>query len=999
MRSQLFLVLFIIVLSSCKKNSSTQLAEEDLSTFQIEDGFKIELLASEPLIGDPVDMEIDEFGRLYIVEMPGYPLDISGSGSIKILSDTNGDGVMDKSTTFAENLVLPNSIMRWKNGVIVTDAPNVLYFEDTNNDNRADVIDTLLTGFALSNPQHNLNSPLLGLDNWIYLAHEGIVTTETYREQFGDAGREIYFPGHPDSPRLPQNARGRSVRFNPDDLTLEELSSHTQFGQTFDQWGNHLLVGNANHVYHEVIPQRYLERNPAFNLSDATQSISDHGNAAEVFPTTVNPQHQLLTDVGVITSACGLVAYLGGAFPDPYNENVTFVAEPVSNLIHVDKINEKGATFSASRIKANREFLTSTDAKFRPVNLYVGPDGSLYVVDYYRQIIEHPEWMGKEVVESGDLYNDRDRGRIYRISKSDAPPPKWTNGLALGNASERELVSHLANPNFWWRQNAQRLIVDRKSETSMKLLDSLLNSTNTMGRLHALWTLEGMKQLNDQQIATALRDTESGIRKNAIKLAEQHLRTSPALASSLFKLRSDPSPAVRFQLLCTLGFIDDNEAKEIRLDLLLRDMTDKWVRAAALSASTNPKLLADQIMKKLTTSHDSDSFLSLLEEIIEVMASTKGQSSSQLLKYLEETERKKNFPAQSAILEGIARALQNSRTELHFNRADVSSILQTFYNTPVPRVRRSALHLLQALSVAEVKLPVAAIERALTIVNERTQSEEIRADAIDLIAIGNPAPHEALLRNLVVPQEPLPVQLAALRALGAIPGTVVSDYLLETWDLLTPQLQDAGVRTLLTDERRIEILLKAIEEGKIAASSISWPRRVRLMTLRNENLRNRFRSIFTKNDEQDVNREYQKALQMKGSADKGKVVFVENCALCHQVRGSNGVAIGPDLGTIHNWSPSAIMANTLNPNLSISSGFDLWSIELNNGETFQGIIATESPSAITLRNVGALDKTINRNEIKSINALNMSMMPGDLNEKISIEQMADLIAFLKSVEF
>ena len=998
MRSQLFLFLFIIAFSSCKQDSPPQRIDEALSTFEIEDGFKIELLASEPLIGDPVDMEIDEYGRLYVVEMPGYPLDVSGSGSIKLLSDTDGDGVMDKSTTFAENLVLPNSIMRWKNGFIVTDAPNVLYLEDTDNDNRADVIDTLLTGFALSNPQHNLNSPVLGLDNWIYLAHEGIVTTETYREQFGDAGREIYFPGKPESPRLPQNARGRSVRFNLDDLTLEELSSHTQFGQTFDQWGNHLLVGNSNHVYHEVIAQRYVERNAAFKLSDATQSISDHGNAAEVFPTTINPQHQLLTDVGVITSACGLTAYLGGQFPSPYNENVTFVAEPVSNLVHVDKIAEKGATFSASRIKSNREFLTSSDAKFRPVNLYVGPDGSLYVVDYYRQIIEHPEWMGKEVIESGELYNDRDKGRIYRISKSDALAAKWTCGLTLGRASERELVSYLANPNSWWRQNAQRILVDRKSKTSVALLDSLLKGSNTMGRLHALWTLEGMKQLDDQQIATALRDSEAGIRKNAVKLAEDRLRTSSALAKSLFTLRSDPSPAVRFQLLCTLGFIDDREAEEVRLELLLKDMTDKWVLAAALSASASPKVLADHVMKKLTVSEDSDSFVSLLEEIIEVMASTKGQGSAQLLKYIKQAESTKNFAAQSAIMEGIAQALQNSGAKINFNPAEVNSVVKIFFDTAVPRVRRGALHLLQAMPVADVKLPADAIARASTIATDSKASEDLRTDAIDLIAIGNPAVHESMLLKLLVPQEPLPVQLAALRALGAIPGTTVSDYLLQAWDLLTPQLQDAGVRILLADEQRIEILLKAIEDGKIAESSISWPRRVRLMTVQNENLRNRFRSIFTKNNEEEVNQEYRKALLIKGSADKGKVVFTENCGICHQVRSSNGVAIGPDLGTVHNWSASAIMANTLDPNLSISSGFDLWSVELNNGESFQGIISTETPSAITLRNVSALDKTINRSQIKSINALNMSMMPGNLNEKISIEQMADLIAFLKSVE-
>ena len=330
-------------------------------------------------------MEIDEYGRLYVVEMPGYPLDKSGSGKIKLLADTDGDGKMDKSTIFAENLILPNSVMRWKKGLLVTDAPNVLYFEDTDDDGKSDIRDTLLTGFALSNPQHNLNSPLLGIDNWIYLAHEGAVSTETYEQEFvGDPGQEIYFPGHPNAPRLSKNANGRAVRFRADSLQLEVLSSHTQFGHTFDRWGRYLLVGNANHIYHEVITESYLKENPNLLLANSTQSISDHGSAAEVFSITQNPQHQLLTDVGVITSACGLTAYLGGAFQPPYDEDVTFVAEPVSNLIHVDKITQDGTTFKASRVKPHQEFLASTDAKFRPVNLYTGPDGALYVVDFFQ---------------------------------------------------------------------------------------------------------------------------------------------------------------------------------------------------------------------------------------------------------------------------------------------------------------------------------------------------------------------------------------------------------------------------------------------------------------------------------------------------------------------------------------------------------------------------------------------------------------------------------------
>ncbi|MDQ3843324.1 MAG: dehydrogenase, partial [Bacteroidota bacterium] len=263
----LFFILIVCfsTITGChnQPNASTKNnAENALSTFELESGFKIELLAAEPLISDPVDMEIDEYGRLYVVEMHGYPLDKSGSGKIKLLTDSDGDGRMDKSTVFAEGLILPNSIMRWKKGVLVTDTPNVLYLEDTNGDGRADIKDTMLTGFALSNPQHNLNSPLLGMDNWIYLAHEGAITTETYKEEFGDPGSEVYFPHQPGTHRLPQNASGRSVRLQPDQHKLEVLSSNTQFGHTFDAWGHYFLVSNANHIYQEVLAAPYLKRNP-----------------------------------------------------------------------------------------------------------------------------------------------------------------------------------------------------------------------------------------------------------------------------------------------------------------------------------------------------------------------------------------------------------------------------------------------------------------------------------------------------------------------------------------------------------------------------------------------------------------------------------------------------------------------------------------------------------------------------------------------------------------
>lgn len=504
--------------------------EKALATFQLPEGFQIEMIASEPLLSDPVAMEIDEYGRMYVVEMHGYPLDKSGTGKVRLLADSDGDGKMDKTTVFAEGLVLPTGIMRWKKGILVTDPPNVLYLEDVDGDGRSDIRDTLLTGFAMSNPQHNFNNPLLGLDNWIYLGHEPAVTAKVFQAEFGDRGGEIFYPKLKEGKKLPQNALGRGVRFKPGKQDLEILSSYTQFGHTFDTWGRYLLVSNANPGYHEVIAARYLNRNPNLLVSNVTQTISDH--SSDVFPITKNPLHQLLTDVGVFTSACGITSYQGGLFPSPF-DRVTFVAEPVSNIVHADIIRDKGASFTAGRVYQDKEFLASTDSWFRPVNMYVGPDGALYVVDYYRQIIEHPEWMADDVIKSGALYNGVDKGRIYRITPKGTGKAAWTRGLKLGDASDEELVKQLANPNLWWRKNAQRLLLDRQATRAIPTLGKMAsNPASAVGRLHALWTLEGLDKLTSKHVIHALTDTEAGVRENAVKLSESFLETSPELVQN-----------------------------------------------------------------------------------------------------------------------------------------------------------------------------------------------------------------------------------------------------------------------------------------------------------------------------------------------------------------------------------------------------------------------------------------------------------------------------------
>ena len=956
-------------------------AEEALSTFKLAPGFKIELVASEPMVNDPVDMMIDESGKLYVVEMMGVPFNKSGVGKVVVLSDTNSDGRMDKSVVFADSLVLPSGIMRWKKGVIVTDPPNVYYLEDKNGDDVADSRTIMLTGFDTTNLEANVNNPEYGLDNWIYLADVPV-----------NKGGEIHFAGDSNDTGLKES----TLRFRPDTREIENTSGKTQFGHTFDSWGNYMMVNNSNHIYQEMIAERYLRRNPNLIVPGATQTLGKH---AEVFSITKNPEYQMLTDVGVFTSACGLNVYQGGAFPNEYNNNISFVAEPASNVLHADRLQDTGATFNANRLFERKEFLASTDPYSRPVNTYVGPDGALYVVDFYRQVIEGPEFMSEEVLKKVDLYNGTGLGRIYRISASGAPAADWTNGLHLGEASDEELVGKLNDKNIWWRLNAQRLLVDRKSEQSIAALIKMAGNHNAvMGRLHALWTLEGISKLTPDIIIKALKDPLPGIRVNAIKLAELHLSKDPRLVSALLAMRNDTVAKVRFQLLCTLGFVNTAEADDAREALLFRDINDKWVQIAALSAGSSQSLpLLNAMIARFDSSVEAHASL------VQLLGSIIGKSQEptiirQLLhKGISESSNSRNG-WQSPLLEGISEGLDNRKPLPSELGGERPLLIRASLENGSASIRKSAMHLLEVIGLANGSETAAAMLKAKKIAGDRQLKQEQRSGAIDFLALRDPSAFSTFLKSLVQPQSPILVQLAAIRALSAVPGEEISKYLLQQWTTLTPGLRNEAVNLMMVNPKRVKLLLDEVESGEINRGSISWPQSVRLRS--GGEYMERARVLLTENDvkRKDVIDQYKDALQIKASSAKGMTVYQVNCAICHQIAGKSGRAFGPDLGTVHAWSPSDILTNILDPNKSIAHNYDMWLVKLNNGKTAQGIISTETPTAITLSSTEGETTNIARQDISTLTALGMSAMPIDFEKKINKQQMADLLAFLRQVE-
>ena len=992
----------MVSLLACKDNKRSKSynglsPQEALKGFRLPEGFKIDLVASEPMISDPVAMEVDEYGNIYVLEMHGYPLDTSGTGKIKLLTDTNDDGIPDKSEVFADHLRLPTGIMRWKKGLIVVDVPDVLYLEDSDHDGKADIKRKIITGIALTNPQHIANTPIFGIDNWIYLAHMGTVTPKVSM-MFNDSGNLVRFVDAPAAKTLPRNADGRNIRFKPDKLELEMLSGESQYGQSFDNWGHHFCVENADHIFEEVIAGRYLNRNPALLVANASDYISDHGSACEVYPITVNPENQLLTDRGVITSACGITYYNGGLFPDSFN-NVTFVAEPVSNIVHADRIQDRGASFTASRVYPEKEFLATTDGWFRPVQMYVGPDGALYIIDYYRQIIEHPEWLSEEVIHSGALYNGSDKGRIYRISPSGAANMKWCNHIALNKASTEELVRTLTSNNVWWRRNAQRLLMDKQDSSSVHMLQKLIDTTTSAaGIVHALWTLEGLGGMDTLSLTHALRSDSAGVRENAIRIAEQHLKDMPSLVETLLHMQNDPSARVRFQLLCTLGDINTQSSIAAQQKILLRDINDRWVHVAALSAASGREWTLLQMTLPILSARETSGSALFFSNCAAVLGlSGRADDINGIIGLATNKHSGQSSWWQAALLHGLSRSLhlKTLTPNNHFERARLQLLNCFEKNTPSP-TRRAAVELYAKMDVPSLQKWKQVVGYAETVATDTAQLPAFREDAVEVLALNKGANYGKLFEEIIVSEAPLSLQQSALNALNQHSPTDAAKCIVRNWKILPKELRKTGVEALLSSTAGMNALLNAVKSGEIQTSSISWPGKVELMNNDDDSIRKKARLLLAseiESREAVINR-YQSALIEKGDPIRGLAVYQSVCASCHLYQGKYGISIGPDLATISNRDKSSILKDILDPNRSIAVKYDLWTVTLSSGKKESGIICSESSTSITLCVLGGGQIVIGRNEIKTMETAETSAMPAGLESSITTAQMTDLLAFL-----
>jgi putative membrane-bound dehydrogenase-like protein len=1042
MRRTFLASLFLAALGSCWLSSRVPAAaagiplatdapkpltpEESRKRFQLPEGFSIELVAAEPHLAEPTGICFDARGRIFVCELHGYNLDgyydivelnktgvldravrrIPASkeaqqradketyGTVRLL-ETDGAGRVVRSTVFADRLPPCYGIVLARDGVIVLCAPEIVFLADRDGDGKAEVRETLFSGFGVGEIWSRISNPRWGPDNWIYAAAAM------------SSGGTIRGPHLKGEVKLGNTG----FRFKPDGSRLEPVSGGTSgFGLAFDDWGDRFLCTNQQHaLYVAPLPYRDLARNPYHAAVDPVVNISSYGHPAKVSRTSKPDPWRLQrgqqpewvkfygaaeTSSELFTSACAPVIYQADQFPEPYRGN-HFSCEPAQNLVHRCLLEPQGAGYRAKRAVEGKEFLTSTDQWFRPVNLTVGPDGALYLVDMYREIIEDysaiPRYLQQQYVES--LRNGHDRGRIWRIRHGEEPLARAPN---LAETSSAKLVAELASPNIWRRLTAQRLLVERGDQTAVASLKDLCrNAEAPQARLHALYTLDGLDALQPEFVARAVEDSHFGVRLHGLNLAEHWLDKEPALLAKVLQRVDDPHPKVRLQLAFTLGESKDAKVLPVLAKLAESEGQDRWMQAAILSAVPERSTqLAELLLRS-----GGERGLSFLRPLAAVTGARNQEDEvARLLRLIGGLKGKKATATQLLILTGLAEGLERNQAKQPLS-PDGQKALEGLLQQSTGEVQKKVLQVAGLVKLRESTgiraVRTAAIKAAL----DARQTLKERLASLTSLA-GAPPSELAPLQELLDARQPLDLQLAAVQVLASGEGPEPVSALLKNWQKASPRVRTAILDVTCSRKDRLPLLLDAIEKQLVDASSLPPQRQTQLLENSGAAIRARAKALLaapmTSADRKRVLERYRSALTLPRDSKKGKAVFEKQCMKCHQLNG-RGSIVGPDLAAAQNRPDESLLVDILDPSSAIVAGYRAYTVTTQNGKIYTGVLAAETATSITLRREQGTEDTILRQDIDEMLASSKSLMPEGLEREIGPQDMADLFGYLREV--
>jgi putative membrane-bound dehydrogenase-like protein len=943
---------------------------DEKATFKLPKGFAIDLVASEPDVVDPVAMCFDARGRLFVCEMRGYPNGGVGTGTetrgrIRVLEDRDGDGVFETATTFAEGLRFPMGIVPWKDGVIVAVAPDIIYLEDPHGTGKAEKT-VLYTGFNLANIQQMVNGLTWGPDNWLH----GVA---------GNSGGTVHSGQKPDAPPVTLLARG--FRFDPAvPGSLEAESGGGQYGLALDPFGHVFVNTNSQHLRQILIPEHALRRNPDLPVSATTADVPDHGAACKVFRISPFEAWRVerttrraggadakrfpateLVPGGFITSGCSPLVYAGGAFPKEFDGNA-FSCDPANNLVHRDLLDySQGAAAVAKRADDGCEFLASTDNWFRPVFLWHGPDGAVYLLDFYREVIETPLSLPDDIKAKLNL-ESRGRGRIWRISSSEG---KRLPVRRYDTTSNDELVAALNSPNAWVRGTARRLVLERGGMVPDAGLAAAARGTDRLPDL--LSTLLGKGRLTDAILTRALEDPLPGNRGFALTLAEDRLGSSQTVRSAAMKLADDPSPDVRFRLALALGAAPVADAVPVLATIAARDGADPWVQTAVLLSARGGTA---ELMEKILAT-DGPAAAAMLPRAAAVVAG-KGDDAAVARLLGPVLDRNPGVTiGLAAVLDGLAGGSRGKGRGLAARLESPSADLD----------------------------PVAAkLKDRFALAIKSCESDEPTLAAARLLAHApNPAARSALAR-LLTPRCPPDVQLAAVRSLAVKSDAENARVVLAAWTAFGPSVRREAQEQLVARAEWAAELLAAIEQKKVSAAEIDPARVAQLKAHPTAAVRTAAARVLAgvvPPDRRKLIESYTPALDRDGDPAKGKVAFKTNCTTCHRLDGE-GFEVGPNLlSAVPGKSKADLLVAVLDPNREVDARFLSYTATLSDGRQVTGLLAAEGPGSITLRRADGVEDVIRRADLDTLRSSGVSLMPDGLEKTVTPEAMNDLFAYLR----
>ena len=954
-------------------------------------GFEAKLYVSEPQIYKPIAVNWDHRGRLWVSETLDYPNELmppgKGRDQIKVVEDTDGDGTPDKFTVFADNLSIPTSLCFADGGVIVHQAPDTLFLKDTDGDGRADVRKVLFTGWNTADTHAGPSNLRVGLDNWIY----GMVGYSGFRGKVGGASHQF---------------RQGLYRFKADGSAMEFLRStnNNSWGVGFSEEG-YLFGSTANgcpSVY-APIANRFYEGVKGWS-SAVLANIAD---SDRMFPATDKVRQ--VDYFGRFTAGAGHALYTARLLPREYWNRAAFVNEPTGHIVATFNIVPRGTDFASHN---GWNLVASDDEWTSPISAEVGPDGCVWVTDWYNFIVQHNPTPEGFSTGKGSAYEtplrDKTHGRIYRVMPSGANVPKI---VPLDPSKPQTLVTALKSDNMFWRVHAQRLMVDAGDLSVVPALIALVGDrgVDAIGlnpaAIHALWTLHGLKQLDGTNAAAtaaataALGHPSAGVRRNALLVVD---RGAKDVVAEVGKRLEDGDPQVRLAALLVLSEMPYSDAAGALVARAVADGRldgDRWLGDAATAAAARHDRAYLTAISTMTLADRGPLAATISARVAEHYArGGPADSVGAVLAALSKADRR----VADAIVGGLAKGWPKGKPATLDAAAETSMVglakdLGSTARTQLVGLAEGwgsrafearAAEIVGAL-MADVqdaaKADDARIFAARQLVDFRRRDGRAAAD---LLALVTPRTSPALAAGLIDA-----VALSESPEAGAA--------LAQALPRLTPGAKPVALKALLGRAEWTKALLDAAGADKVRLSELALDQQQALAAHPDPAIAGRAKSMLGKGgglpdaDRQKVIEEVSAVALGAGDASIGKSVFTQNCAKCHRHNGEGG-KVGPDLSGMNTHPKAELLIHILDPSRSVEGNYVQYSLATTDGRVLAGLLAAESKTTVELLDAEGKKSTVLRDEIEEFAASKKSLMPEGFEKLIPAKSLADLLEFLTS---